>query len=93
MKTKRLLQFGFIVCICLLFGSVAVFAIFEHYSPQEPTANHIIEMHSHGEIFYITLAQYILLACVACTGGLGIIILGVIHMLRNKHGKFKPKEL
>ncbi len=87
MKTKKLLQAGFIICMLILFGSVVVFAIFEHYSPQEPTAGHIIEMHSHGNTFYMTLAQYILLVCIACTGVLGIIILGVIQELFGKRSQ------
>jgi len=84
MKTKRFLRVGLTVSACVLFSSFIAFVIFELYCPQEPTANHIIEMNSHGKIFYMTLVQYIVFVCTISTGGLGIVIFIVLQELLGK---------
>jgi len=84
MKTKKFLQVGLIICTCVFFSSMVTFVIFELCCPQEPTANHIIEMNSHGKVFYVTLVQYIAFLCLISTGGLGIVVFIVTQELLGK---------
>jgi len=93
MVAEKFFKVGITICAVVLFSSFGLICIYNYICPSELTANHIIEIYSHGEYFYTTLAQYILLVSMACTGGLGIIILGVIQeVLAKKRDKLKLKD-
>ncbi len=97
MKSKTFFKVGFIVCAVLLFGGGGIFYIYHYICPLEPsplvpTSIYTVEIESHGKYLYTTPAQYILVASMMCTGGLGIIILGIIQeVLEKKSGKLKSK--
>ena len=99
MKSKTFFKIGFIVCAVLLFGGGGIFYIYHFTCPLEPsplapTPIHTVEIESHGKYLYITPVQYILVASMMCTGGLGIIVLGITQVvLKKRNNKLKPDRI
>lgn len=83
-KTVKFLSNGISICLLIFIASFILHSYYMYSCPREYNASSWIPMESHGVIFYLTSVEYILLAILALTGGLGIIVFGLLTTIKRK---------